>query len=586
MIEAFTGLHLLRPAWLWALLALPVLAWNWQRRRRRDQVWRNAVDPQLLPHLLDGSATRHGLAGLAVQCLAWTLAVLALAGPSWRSSEQALQPVAGVPLVLALELSPATMAGDLPPSRLLQARARIASLLRQRSGEPTALVAYADDAFTVAPLSDDTANIALFLDALAPDIMPVEGSRASRAIDHGVRLLARGGHARGDILLLAGDADGDAIAAAVRAVAAGHRVSVLGMGTAGGAAYRRGDGGIAQARLDADALQALATAGGGHYVDWNGDALAALSTARAASGDATASGVRMWRDEGYWLLLPLMLLGLLAFRRGAAVAVVAGLLCLPMLPAHADEGGLWRRADQAGHARLRAGIDAYRAGDDAAALRAWQDLPGATAAYNRGNALARQGRYPEAIAAYDEALRVQPGMEDAIANRRAVEAAMQRRPPSGGSRQDNRAQGDDAGTPPPGGQGDAGKPGQGTPSQQAPPDQGAPPPAQPDDRDDGAPPQPGEDEPATDAPAADAAGQQAADDAQRERIEQALQRQEQAGGERADGAARVDDASAAERERRQANEAWLQRIPDDPGGLLRAKFRLEHDRRNGIGSDR
>ena len=34
-----------------------------------------------------------------------------------------------------------------------------------------------------------------------------------------------------------------------------------------------------------------------------------------------------------------------------------------------------------------------------------------------------------------------------------------------------------------------------------------------------------------------------------------------------------------QRERRLANEAWLQRVPDDPGGLLRAKFRLEYERR-------
>ena len=35
----------------------------------------------------------------------------------------------------------------------------------------------------------------------------------------------------------------------------------------------------------------------------------------------------------------------------------------------------------------------------------------------------------------------------------------------------------------------------------------------------------------------------------------------------------------AEREKRLANEAWLRRVPDDPGGLLRAKFRLEYERR-------
>ena len=43
--------------------------------------------------------------------------------------------------------------------------------------------------------------------------------------------------------------------------------------------------------------------------------------------------------------------------------------------------------------------------------------------------------------------------------------------------------------------------------------------------------------------------------------------------------------TAAERERRIANEAWLRRVPDDPGGLLRAKFKLEEKRRR-RGGDR
>ena len=34
-----------------------------------------------------------------------------------------------------------------------------------------------------------------------------------------------------------------------------------------------------------------------------------------------------------------------------------------------------------------------------------------------------------------------------------------------------------------------------------------------------------------------------------------------------------------DRERSIANQAWLQRVPDDPGGLLRRKFALEHQRR-------
>ena len=54
-------------------------------------------------------------------------------------------------------------------------------------------------------------------------------------------------------------------------------------------------------------------------------------------------------------------------------------------------------------------------------------------------------------------------------------------------------------------------------------------------------------------------------------------------GERAQAQPRAE--TPAERDRRLATEAWLKRIPDDPGGLLRAKFRLEYERRQRQGAD-
>ena len=83
--------------------------------------------------------------------------------------------------MIALDLSSASLARDMPPSRLAQARAKIATLLRDRSGGQVALVAYAGDAYTVAPLTDDAANVALFLDALQTDIKR-SGQRTDRAI--------------------------------------------------------------------------------------------------------------------------------------------------------------------------------------------------------------------------------------------------------------------------------------------------------------------------------------------------------------------------------------------------------------------
>lgn len=608
--SALAALHFLRPHWLWALLALPLLAWAWQARRQRQNAWRASVDAHLLPHLLERGGGARGQAALWLALLAFALAVLALAGPSWRKGEQPLLQ-AQAPLVVALDLSSAALAGDLPPSRLLQARAKLATLLKQRSGGQVGLVAFADDAYTVAPLTEDSANVALFLDALAPDIMPVDGSNAARAIEHSVRLLKQAGFERGDILLMTDHADAAARRAAAAALRDGYRVSALGLGTAAGAAYRAPGGAIAHARLDAGSLRTLASAGGGRYAALTADTgdLQALGVLDASTlRDAVAANggkAAVWRDDGYWLLLPLLLLALLAFRRGgmSAAVLLCVLLPLPLSQARAaDEttaassppaGTLWRRADQVQHARMLEGEQAYRKQDFAAAAQAWSGLPGAEAAYNRGNALAKAGRYEEAIEAYDEALQLRPAMADAIANRKAVEAAMKRKPPPSPQKDSrgNQKQ-SDGGKPKDGKQnpqdsdqsssGKSQESGSGQDKQDSPGKQSgqSQPPSSPDQSQ---APQSSTQPPKPD----DAEAQRQADAEQRARMQQALQREQQeaqqAGSGQKTAGAPQDKETPAEREKRQANEAWLRRVPDDPGGLLRAKFRLEYERRQQTG---
>ncbi len=558
--------HLLRPHWVWALLALPAMFALWRARRRRGSVWRGNVDAHLLPHLLSERGDARTRRSWIVAAIAYLLAVIALAGPSWRQVPQPLWQSRS-PLVIALDLSSAALASDLPPSRLAQARAKIATLLRERQGGQVGLVAYAGDAFTVAPLTEDAGNVALFLDALAPDIMPVDGQRADHAIDWSLQLLRQAGFDRGTVLLMTDHADDAARDAAASAAKLGYRVDVLGLGTAQGASYRRSDGVFANAGLDAGSLRALASAGGGSYAaieagDGDLRALRVLDAGSADDAQQTGERGRTWQDDGYWLLPPLMLLALFAFRRRGALIVL--LLCIGWPPAHAADW--WSRADQKQHARMVQGNDAYRSGDFANATRQYQDVDSADGHYNRGNALAKAGQYPDAIAAYDEALRRQPGMEDAIANKRAVEAAMKRKPPQGGgesqkdpSQKDGKQQQ----------QQQQQQGGKGQPSQQQ---QNQP----------QAPEKPSEDARSRQPSPGDADKQRQADAAQRERMQRALEQQGNAQPQQAEQRA---EETPQQREQRLANEAWLRRVPDDPGGLLREKFRIEHERRQSGGGN-
>lgn len=591
---ALGSLHFVRPLWLLGLAVLPLLAWWWRRRAAQADVWRRSVDAHLLPHLLEAGSARRARWGVRAALLGLAMALLALAGPAWRQVEQPLWQTRA-PLVVALDLSSATLAGDLPPSRLAQARAKIAQLLQQRRGGQVALVAYAEQAYTVAPLTDDVANIALFLDALEPDVMPEDGSRASAAIAWSQQLLRQAGFGGGDILLLTGDADAGARQAAAAAASAGYRVSVLGLGSAAGAAYRRPDGSIGQAKLETARLQAVARAGEGGFQTVQPDArdLQALGVleplqagARASRGEKRAA----WQDEGFWLLPPLLLLAALAFRRGGLLAVLALGLCLPLVTparaqgqaqpqaqsqAQAPEGTLWRRADQAAYARMQQGQRAYRKGDYAAASQAFGTVPGAQGAYNLGNALAKQGRYEDAIAAYDRALRQQPGMADAVANREAVRRAMQRKPPTGANRNQPNPQ------DPRNGQSQS-RDGQGQPGKgEQEPRRANPPPRQPGQ-------QQGQDaRSAQDAQRPPTpADQRAADAAQRQRMQRELQQAQRQANQGQDVPGKPDRAEqAAQRERSLATEALLRRVPDDPGALLRAKFQLEYQRRQARGEE-
>ena len=404
-------------------------------------------------------------------------------------------------------------------------------------------------------------------------------------------------------MLLSDQADAQAQQAATRAAGQGYRVSALGLGTAQGAAYRDGQGGVGHAQLDAGALQALAAAGNGRYAaltptDADLHALGVLQPAQQQ--DATAAGEhsgRVWLDQGYWLLPPLLLLALFAFRRRGGAAVLLVLL-LPLAmpwPAQAQAAGAtggdaaagnwWRRPDQVRQQRLDTGVQAYRKGDFAAAQQQFEGIDSDQGWYNLGNALARQGRYDEAIDAYDKALRQQPQMADAIANRAAVDAARKRQSGQNKSGQNKPGQqGKDKSQQNQKGQSQSGA--GGTPKGQDPAQAKAPPQpdaqGQPGQKNGQSPPSgaPQDGQPPAPPKPGDAQAQQQADAAQRQQMQQAMAAQQGAAGKQA--AARAAAAAAEtpqQREQRQAVEAWLRRVPDDPGNLLRAKFKLEHERR-------
>lgn len=643
-MSALAEFHFLRPLALLLLLVLPLFWLAWRSARSEAGAWRAAVDAHLLPHLLERVDGGPGRSGLALAAALWVLACLALAGPAWEREPMPLYHNQAA-RVLALELGNTMYAQDEKPNRLARARFKLDDILGRSRDYQTALIGYAGEAFVAAPLTDDVGTVRNLIDALDPSTMPSLGNDAAHAIEAGVDLIAQAGLHRGEIVLLADGANPAAVAAARKAHARGVTVSILAIGSAAGAPVPlpQGDflkddnGNLVVAKLDETLLRAIADAGGGRYAALSADTrdLDALLPDRVdTAANADASGQKAestrWRDRGPWLLLALLPLALLGFRRGWLMLFVLA-VGVPVHRAQASSlADLWQRPDQQaasaleqGDAKRAAGLArapewrggaAYRAGDFEAALRDYEQVNGADGAYNKGNALAKLGRYEEALASYDEALKLAPEMGDAKANRQAVEAFLQQKQQQqqkqDSSSSQNGSDKDSKQSPQNGKQDASSNPqeqnrqqgGQGEQSEQQQDSQ-----QQKDGQEPSGDSQEQKDQSKQDkdsssqdrqsgrgadeqkqgtqeeqAQKPDAAQQKALS----KEIDQALaEEQAKPGGKEAKAQRGVAEEDDATREKKQALEHWLQRVPDDPGGLLRRKFQLEYQRRQQRGGE-
>ncbi|AZF10741.1 BatB [Pseudomonas sp. R2-37-08W] len=564
--------HWLRPWWLLLLPLLGWLLWQLWHRQKRAGRWQLILPQAFHATLLSGGNGRESKSPWVVLGIAWLLALLALLGPSWQRVEQLSQKPSD-PLVVLLDLTPQMLATDSPPNRLEQARRKLYDLLQARTDAQTAIVVYAGSAHTLVPLSDDLATSRNLLEALRPSIMPEPGHRADLAVEKALALLKHGGLGQGRLLLI-GSSLSKQERQGIRLLLQGSQapsLSILGIGSREGTPVTQESGeflkdeqgAILIPRLDSPTLKAFASEMGGRYRaarldDKDLRQLGVLDPPQALRDDGQLLRLDAWADQGYWLLLPLLLLAACAGRRG-------WLFCLPLLlmaapqPSYAFEfQDLWLRPDQQGQYLLKKkrpaeaaerfqdpqwqGVALYEAGNYAEAIKRFAQGDNAYAHYNRGNALARSGELEAAIDAYEQALEAQPDLQPALKNKALVENLLreqaQPEPDEPAKNQDDETT-QPSQTAQPGADGQNAQGGEQSTQGQGQAANGATDTA-------GAPPTDGNEVP----------GSELGDE------------------QTTTPPLRPADASL-EGEHRQALEQWLQQIPDNPGELLRRKFWYE-----------
>jgi Ca-activated chloride channel family protein len=266
---------------------------------------------------------------VVLQLAAVALLAVALARPQFGSRVETVRSV-GQDIVVAVDLSASMLAEDVAPNRLERARLAILRLMRQLDGDRIGLVAFAADAFVQSPLTVDYSAAGMFLSAMHPDLMPVQGTDLGEALRVSLDALDQGARdARVLVLVTDGEDHEDTFSEPLqRAIDSGVQVYLVGIGTTEGvpipeydeAGVRRGflrdeDGNVVTTRLAEETMERIVREAGATYVraGSGGTAFDDLvdEIARGEGEEVDAIQVTQF-EEQYQIFLGLALLLLMA----------------------------------------------------------------------------------------------------------------------------------------------------------------------------------------------------------------------------------------------------------------------------------
>lgn len=438
----FTFLH---PYWFFALIPLGLIL-PWLKGKAHHS---GLIAPHLAKHLgLERGKVKN--TPFVILALGWLLSVLALAGPSWEKNTLPAYSLSGA-RVLVMDMSRSMYATDIAPNRLTQARFKALDMLPGWKEGSTGLVAYAADGYVVSPLTEDSSTLKNLIPNLSPEIMPIQGSNAAAGVQEAISLLKQAGHQAGDIIIITDgmtQQESDQTMALVKDQ--DYRLSILAIGTQQGAPIKQPDGTLLSnsngnpviARVEVDTLLPLVKSTGGNLQlsqanNRDVDTIVALTAKPREQANLDKTKELEERvNNGFWLLLPLVLFALLGFRRGVVIAAM--FVLMPIDNANASpwvnsnlrgyqlyEQGNFAEAARNFNSPAWKGIAEYKSGDYEKAIETLKPLADQRSRYNLANAYAQTGKLEESEAIYESILKDDPNNTDAKKNLEIVKKAQE-----------------------------------------------------------------------------------------------------------------------------------------------------------------
>jgi len=406
--------------WLIPLVGLAMIV---ESRRRRRALERFA-DGDLMERLVPADRRGAHVIKAVLLVAAVTILITALAGPRWGSRYEEVSR-RGVDIMMAVDVSRSMMVEDVKPTRLERARREIADFLRVVEGDRVGLTAFAGTAFVQCPLTLDYAALEMFLSALEPGIIPVEGTDIGAAIETGLAAFDYKTSTDKVMLLITDGEDNEehGLAAAEKAAEKGVKIFVFGIGDPSGGPVpaademggftKDGTGKMVMSKLDEKTLRDIAEETGGVYArstagDLDLDILYFNGIKERTEAEELKTGKIKVAEERFhiFVIIALILLfveGLMEEKRRPAIKkqfgflLVAAIVTLSVLrPATTQAADNPDEMYREG--RYAEAAAAYAAGD--------MDHPkDIRYRYNRGCAAFQDGRFDEAAAAFSSVMR-------------------------------------------------------------------------------------------------------------------------------------------------------------------------------------
>ncbi|WP_200976605.1 VWA domain-containing protein [Echinicola sp. 20G] len=446
--EAF---HFLRPQWLW-LVVPAVLFLLWGIISIRGEVkWKKVIAPHLRNYVIQKGSEKVKILMHCLLFIGFCMGTLALAGPTWKRVEVPGQQLE-TPMVICLDLSQSMMAEDMQPNRLERAKFKINDLLDQNPQARVALVAFAGTAHTVVPLTKDYDIIRSHVEGLSPSVMPVPGSDLGAALAVADTIMSVT-TAPGTVMIMSDDFEDKEFNEIQNfVIGLDHRIEILPFNTPIGAAVPNpsGRGNIKEQGVDVVSLldnQLIQKLNALENVEVTpltlDDSDVEKISKKVKSGliftEKPEEKDNQWQDEGLLLIIPVIVLFLMWFRRGW---VLYGLILLILSSCGEVQSfdDLWFTDDYQGQMLsdigdyesaaekyndpMRQGVAYFKSGKFTEAIQAFSKDTTAEGAFNLGLAYYKNGDMTAASAAFGLASEMDPSMEQAAANKEAMSKMM------------------------------------------------------------------------------------------------------------------------------------------------------------------